>query len=88
MLVLFVGLAAAGARLPMLAGAAQIIPLLYFSLWNGLSKQQEKKIKFFAILFELILGSVLIVGLVAAGFLSRFGGSLFDENFLARVRIY
>lgn len=87
-LVLFVGLAAAGARLAMLAGAAQIVLLLYFSSWSGLSKQQEKKIKFFAILFVLILGSVLIVGLFAAGFLSRFGGSLFDENFMARVRIY
>ncbi|MDO1582788.1 VpsF family polysaccharide biosynthesis protein [Rhizobium oryzicola] len=87
-IMLFIGLAASGARLATLAGAFQIILLLAYSPWTGLSKVQQIKAKIFALLFVMVLGLMVIAGLFAAGFLSRFGTNLFDDNFMARVRIY
>ncbi|WP_051777266.1 VpsF family polysaccharide biosynthesis protein [Pseudorhizobium pelagicum] len=87
-LLLFIGLAASGARLAMIAGAAEILLLLILSRWHGLSAQHEKLAKMMATLFVLVLGGGLLATLFFGGFLDRFNNTLVDDNFMARVRIY
>jgi hypothetical protein len=41
-----------------------------------------------ALLVTAVLGMALVGVLASGGLLNRFGGSLFDENFMARVTIY
>ncbi|MFB9949584.1 VpsF family polysaccharide biosynthesis protein [Rhizobium puerariae] len=86
--LLFVGCAAAGARLALMLSSAEIMLLLLFMRWPGLSPRQERKGKFIALLFTLLVGAALIAVLFAGGFLGRFGNSVVDANSMARVRIY
>jgi hypothetical protein len=87
-LVLFVGLAASGARLATLAGAAEILLLLCLSRWQKLSLRRERQAKLLIVLCAIICGALLVFALSSAGFLGRFNNSLADDNSLARVKIY
>jgi hypothetical protein len=86
-LVLFVGTAAAGARFALLLAGAEVLVLLVTVSW-GLSPTAERKAKFAALLFTLVVGAALIAVLAAGGFLSRFSDGVVDENFYARTNIY
>ena len=86
--LLFVGVAASGARAALLLAVCEIFFLLVFLPWPGLSPRHQREAKFYVFLLTLVAGAVLIGALYAAGFLSRFGNTLFDQNFDARVKIY
>lgn len=86
--VLFVGCAASGARFALLLASAEIVMLLLFVPWPQLSPRQQIKAKLVTLLLVMVLGAILIGVLFASGFMNRFGGTLFDENFMARVTIY
>jgi hypothetical protein len=66
----------------------EIILMLMFLPWPGLEWRQARQAKSIVLLITLIGGVALVAVLAAAGMLGRFGGTLFDENFLARVSIY
>jgi hypothetical protein len=87
-LVLFVALAASGARLAMIAGGVQVLLLLYFSPWSSLPHQQAKKARSATLVVVLTIGAFLILFLAAGGLLDRFSNGLVDENVMARVTIY
>lgn len=86
--VLFIGCAASGARLALLIAGLQIVLLLLFVPWTQLSPRHERQAKTIVLVMTLAAGAALIALLFAAGLLSRFGDTLFDENFMARVTIY
>lgn len=86
-LLLFVGTAAAGARFALLLAGIEVLVLLVTVPW-GLSPTVERKAKFAAMIFTLIVGAGLIAVLAAGGFLSRFSDGVVDENFYARTNIY
>jgi hypothetical protein len=86
--ILFVGCAASGARFALLLTAAEILILLVFLPWPGLSQRQARRAKAIVLLMTLA-GGVIVVGLLAAGgLLGRFNETLFDENFYARLTVY
>ncbi len=86
--VLFIGCAASGARFALLLTVAEILVLLVFLPWPGLSQRQARRAKAIVLLLTLV-GGVIIVGLLAGtGLLSRFNETLFDENFYARLTVY
>jgi hypothetical protein len=87
-LLLFIGTAAAEARLATLLSVAAILAILVAVPWTKLTLQQERKAKSVVLMVALIGGGGLVALLFAAGLLSRFSGSLFDENFFARITIY
>jgi hypothetical protein len=87
-ILLFVGCAASGARFALLTSGVEIILMLMFLPWPGLERRQARQAKSIVLLITLIGGAALVAVLAAAGMLGRFGGTLFDENFLARVSIY
>ncbi|QDZ09799.1 VpsF family polysaccharide biosynthesis protein [Devosia ginsengisoli] len=85
--VLFVGVAASGARFALLIAVAEILVLLLFLPWGGLNPRQTRQAKLI-VFVPLLAGGVALIGLLASsGFLGRFGGTLFDENFFARVTV-
>jgi hypothetical protein len=86
--VLFIGCAASGARFSLLCAATEIPILLLFTPWLQLSPKHEKQAKAFVLTLTLAGGALLVVVLFAGGLLSRFGNTLFDENFMARISIY
>jgi len=86
--LLFVGCAASGARFALLTSGVEIILMLILLPWPGLSPRHARQAKSIVLLITLIGGAALVALLFAAGLLGRFGGTLFDENFLARVSIY
>eukprot|EP01035_Chromulina_nebulosa_P057784 gene57784-79170_t len=86
--VLFVGCAASGARFALLLGCAEVLALLLLVRWPHLPRRQEVVGKLIALLIVFVAGSVLLTVMFAGGLLNRFGGTLFDENFMARVTIY
>jgi hypothetical protein len=88
MLVLFIGVAASGARFALLCATVEILMLLLLVRWPHLSRRQEVKAKMVALVITMALGVALVAVLASGGLLNRFGGSLFDENFMARVTIY
>lgn len=87
-LLLFVGTAAAGARLATLLSVAAVFAILISVPWTKLTLRQERKAKTAVLLLALAGGAALIALLYAGGLLSRFSGNLFDENFFARITIY
>ncbi|MHB1102392.1 MAG: VpsF family polysaccharide biosynthesis protein [Devosia sp.] len=87
-LLLFVGTAAAEARLATLLSVAAILAILISVPWTKLTLPRERKAKAVVLLLALASGGMLIALLYAGGLLSRFSGSLFDENFFARITIY
>ncbi|HEY0031862.1 MAG TPA: VpsF family polysaccharide biosynthesis protein [Devosia sp.] len=86
--VLFVGCVASGARFALLLAVAEIIILLLFLPWPGLAPRYARRAKFGVLVLTLIGGAVMIAVLASAGLLSRFGDTLFDENFFARLTVY
>jgi hypothetical protein len=86
--LLFVGAAASGARAALLVTVIEIFALILFVRWPRLSPRHERQAKLFVLLATLAGGALLVSVLSAAGLLSRFSETLFDENFLVRVNIY
>jgi hypothetical protein len=87
-LLLFIGCAASGARVALLLTGVEIVMLMTFVRWPRLSLRDERKAKLVVWLLTIVGGTALIAVLAAGGLLSRFGKTLFDENFMARVTIY
>lgn len=87
-LVLFIGCAASGARTALLLTCVEIFILLIFTRWPRLSHRHQRQAKFGVILLTIPLGAALLAVMFAAGLMDRFGSTLFDENFMARVTIY
>lgn len=85
--VLFVGCAASGARFALLLAAAEILVLLVALPWPGLSRRHMRMAKFAVLVMCLAGGALLTAILAAGGFLTRFGATIFDENFYARVTV-
>ncbi|MER8578286.1 VpsF family polysaccharide biosynthesis protein [Mesorhizobium sp. M1423] len=86
--VLVVGCAASGARAALLLAAGEILILLLFVPWPGLSLKYERQAKFVVLMFTMTGGAVLVAMLFAGGLLNRFSNTIFDQNFMARVTIY
>lgn len=87
-MVLFIGAAASGARLALLVTALEIFALIIVVPWPRLSPRHQRQAKLFVLLVTAAGGAVLVAVLLAAGLLSRFTSTLFDENFFVRVSIY
>lgn len=87
-LLLYIGCAASGARTALILASGEILILLLFVRWPRLSPQHERQAKFIVLLFVLAIGAALVAALVAGGLLARFGDTIFDANFMARVTIY
>lgn len=87
-LILFVGCAASGARTALILTVAEILVLLLFLPWRGLALAHERQAKFVTLFLVMIAGGAIIAIMFAAGLMSRFGSTIFDENFMARVTIY
>lgn len=86
--VLFVGCAASGARFALLLTIAEILVLLVFLPWPRLSQRQARRAKALVLLATLVGGTIMVGLLAGTGLLSRFGDTLFDENFYARLTVY
>jgi hypothetical protein len=86
--VLLVGCAASGARAALLLAAAETLILLMFVPWPRLSLKHQRQAKSVVLLFAVAGGAVLVALLFSGGLLNRFGNTIFDENFMARVTIY
>jgi len=87
-LVLLIGCAAAGARFALLLTVAEILGLLIFVPWPGLSPRQSRRAKVGVLLVTLIGGAIMFAVLAGGGLLGRFSDTLFDENFYARLTVY
>lgn len=87
-LVLFIGCAASGARFALLLTGVEIMALVLFTQWRGLSPRHALQAKLVVSLITLVLAVVLVGVMYSGGLLDRFGQSLFDENFMARITIY
>lgn len=87
-LVLFVGVAAAGARFALLLAILEVVALLLFVPWHGFTARNERIAKFFVLMLTVIAGICLLAVLAAGGLLARFTGGLVDENTFARIDIY
>jgi hypothetical protein len=85
--VLLLGCAASSARLALLVAGVEILALLLLVPW-GLPARAERRAKLAALIGTVGLGAVMIVVLSAGGLLNRFGDTLFDESFMARITIY
>ncbi len=86
--VLLIAAVASGARFSLLASIGEALLMLLFLRWPGLNRSQARRAKAIVLVFVTVVGSALAALLFAAGLLSRFGSTLFDENFMARVSIY
>jgi len=86
--VLFIGCAASGARTALLLNTAQILALLMFTRWPQLSLRHERQAKLITLAATAVGGTALTAALFSLGLLNRFNGTIFDENFMARVTIY
>nr|WP_282567997.1 VpsF family polysaccharide biosynthesis protein [Devosia oryzisoli] len=86
--ILLVGCAASGARFALLLAVGELLVLLLVLPWPGLSVRHTRVARLFVLVMTLVGGLILTAILAAGGLLSRFGGTLFDENFFARVTIY
>ena len=86
--LLFAGTAASGARAALLLAAAEIVLLLMLVPLPGLSPRHQRQAKLVLMLLVLAGGAVLLAVLFSGGLLNRFGNTIFDENFFARVTIY
>jgi len=87
-MVLFIGAAASGARMALLVTVLEIFALIIVVPWPRLSPRHQRQAKLIVLLVTAAGGAVLTGILVAAGLLSRFTSTLFDENFFVRVSIY
>lgn len=86
--MLFIGAAASGARMALLVTVVEIFVIIAFVPWPRLSRRHERQAKLFVLLATAAIGTLLFAILFAAGLLSRFSTTLFDDNFFVRVSIY
>ena len=86
--ILFIGTAASGARAALLLATGEILFLLVFVPWPGVSSRDQRQAKLFVLALTLLGGTMLIAALFSAGLLNRFSNTIFDENYFARVKIY
>lgn len=86
--ILFVGCAASGARAALILTVCEILILLLFVRWPRLTLEHERRAKVVVLLFTLAGGVMMVAGMFSSGLLNRFGNTIFDENFMARVTIY
>ncbi len=86
--VLFIGVAASGARAALVVTVLEIFALILFVRWSRLSPRHERQAKLAVVLFTAGAGAVVVALLFSAGLLSRFSETIFDENFFVRVSIY
>ncbi|WP_206616813.1 MULTISPECIES: VpsF family polysaccharide biosynthesis protein [unclassified Mesorhizobium] len=87
-LVLLVGCAASGARAALMLAAGETLILLMFVPWPRLTLKHQRQAKSVVLLVALVGGAALVAILFSGGLLNRFGNTIFDENFMARVTIY
>ena len=87
-MLLLIGNAASGARLSLLLALGELLILLVFLPWPGLTPRGERRAKLGVTLLALVGGIAIGAVLVSGGLLSRFEGTLFDENYMARITIY
>lgn len=87
-LVLFMGLAAAGARFALLVTCVEAVALIMFSEWSRLSPRLARLAKITTLLAALVIGGILLAVAAAGGLLSRFEGGVVDANAFARIDIY
>jgi hypothetical protein len=86
--VLFMGLAAAGARFALLVTCVEAVALIMFSEWSRLSPRLARLAKITTLLAALVIGGILLAIAAAGGLLSRFEGGVVDANAFARIDIY
>jgi len=86
--LLFVGVAASGARAALLVTIVEIFALIILVRWPRLSLRHERQAKLFVVIATALGGALLVGILFAAGLLSRFSETILDENFFVRVNIY
>jgi hypothetical protein len=86
--VLFIGVAASGARFSLLLAGAEIFALLILVPWPQLTPRHERQAKIIVLVLTLVGGALLISVMAAAGLLSRFSDTIFDENYMARITVY
>lgn len=86
--ILFVGCAASGARAALILTVGEILILLLFVRWPRLTLEHQRQAKFGVLLLTLVGGMVMVAAMFSSGLLNRFGNTIFDENFMARVTIY
>jgi hypothetical protein len=84
---LVIGAAASGARGALLVVVAEVFALIILVPWPQLSRRHERQAKLVVLIVTLVGGGALTAVLAAAGLLSRFSETLFDENFFVRVNI-
>ena len=87
-LVLLVGCAVSTARTALMLSVVEIVLLLVFTRWPRLSPRTERRAKLVTLVFFAVFGLIFFGALAASGFLNRFGGTIFDESFMARITIY
>lgn len=88
MFLLFIGVAASGARLALIVTTLEVLALLLLVPWTSLSRSAERKAKLGVLILVLVGGAALIAVLAGGGFLSRFSDGVVDQNFFARTDIY
>lgn len=86
--ILVVGTAASGARMALLVAVLEVFVIIAYVPWSGLSPRHEKQAKTLVLLATALLGIIMIGVMFAAGLLTRFSSTLFDENFFVRLSIY
>ncbi len=86
--VLFIGCAALGSAVFAALRRGRIPILLLFTPWPQLQPKHERQAKLVVLTLALAGGAALTAVLFAGGLLSRFGSTLFDENFMARISVY
>ena len=86
-IVLLVGCAASGARFALLLAIAQLPFLLLVLPWRNLNPRQTRAARMLVLIASLA-GAGLLLGIMAAGgLMARFGGTIFDDSFFARITV-
>lgn len=86
--LMLIATAASGARFSLLTAVAVALLMVILLPWPGISRRQARRGKFVVLILSFVAGAAMTAVLAAAGLLSRFGDTLFDENFFSRVSIY
>jgi hypothetical protein len=86
--LMLIATVASGARFSLLTAIAEALLMLILLPWPGLTRSQARRGKVVVLILSSVMGAVLTTVLASAGLLSRFGDTLFDDNFMSRVSIY
>jgi len=85
--MLAIGAAASGARGALLVVVVEVFALIILVPWPRLSRRHQRQAKLVVLIVTAVGGAIMTAALAAAGLLSRFSETLFDENFFVRVNI-